>query len=389
MKFYYIANEALDHTSAQAIHIDEICRGLTSHGHDVTLYAPRSDRFEAPNEYASSFFDVPDALATVFFQARLFFRLRRDASRGKPDVIYSRHALLLFMPALVAKLLRIPLVLEVNGPLLDESRRLDHSALARTLRRLGIYRRLEAYSVRRATRLVVVAPGIRDYLVRNHAVDPTRVSVIGNGVDTEAFRPLDARDTRLKLGLDPEAVYVGYTGSLNPWQGVRAMIEAAALVLADRPDVTFLIIGTGDELPGLQALAKTLGVSDAVQLLPPVSHDRVPEYVAAFDICLCYPTRFRENTTSPFKVFEYLACEKAVVLADLDGMRDAFGAVVAYAEPEAPAALAEQIKALVDDRAARERLGANGVAFIRAEHTWEKVAERLAAVAESARETRP
>jgi len=115
----------------------------------------------------------------------------------------------------------------------------------------------------------------------------------------------------------------------------------------------------------------------------------VPEHLAALDICLCYPTRFRENTTSPFKVYEYLACGKAVVIADLAGMREAFGDVVAYAEPEAPAALAEQIGRLVADSAERERLGAAGLAFIRAEHTWARVAERLVGVAESALEARP
>ena len=73
-----------------------------------------------------------------------------------------------------------------------------------------------------------------------------------------------------------------------------------------------------------------------MQFLPPIPHDQVPDHLAALDICLCYPTRFRENTTSPFKVYEYLACGKAVVLADLAGMREEFGDVVAYAEPEAP-----------------------------------------------------
>ena len=62
MKFYYIANEALDRTSVQAIHVDEICRALTELGHDVTLYAPRSDGFTADG-YRTSFLEVPDALA--------------------------------------------------------------------------------------------------------------------------------------------------------------------------------------------------------------------------------------------------------------------------------------------------------------------------------------
>lgn len=379
MKFYYIANEALDGTSVQAIHVDEVCRALTALGHDVTLYAPRSESF-SPSGYRTSFLDVPEALAAIFFQIRLFFRLRADVKRDRPDVIYSRHALLLFMPVLLGRMLRIPVVLEVNGPLIDESRQVDRSLQGRMFRALHVYRLFEAFSLRWAARLVVVAPGIRDYVVRNYAVDARRMTVVQNGVNTEEFRPRDAQEARAKLGLAADGIYVGYLGTLNPWQGVRHMVEAAARVA----NATFIVVGTGEERGELETLA-----GDTVRFLPPVSHEQVPDYVSALDICLCYPTRFRENTTSPFKVYEYLACGKAVVLADLEGMRDAFGDVVAYAEPEAPAALAEQIGRLVDDPAARERLGTAGLAFIRAEHTWAKVAERLVAVAESAREARP
>lgn len=379
MKFYYIANEALDRTSVQAIHVDEICRALAELGHDVTLYAPKSDGFTAQG-YRTSFLEVPDALAAIFFQVRLFFRLRKDFKHGKPDVIYSRHALLLFMPVLLGRMFRIPVVLEVNGPLIDESRHVDQSRQARLFRSLRIYRFFEAFSVRRASKIVVVAPGIRHYLVRNYAVDSARVTVVTNGVDIDAFKPGDLRSARAKLGLDEDAVYAGYLGTLNAWQGVRQMLEAAALV----PDVRFLFVGTGDERAELERIG-----GENVRFLPPIPHDQVPDHVAALDICVCYPTRFREGTTSPFKVYEYLACGKAVVLAELAGMRDEFGDVVAYVEPEAPAALAEQIAALAVDRSARERLGTDALAFIHAEHTWAKVAERLVAVAESAREGRP
>jgi glycosyltransferase involved in cell wall biosynthesis len=384
MKFYYIANETLDRTSVQAIHVDETCRALSAAGHEVTLYAPWSTGL-ASSGYRTSFLEVPDTLTAIFFQARLFFRVRKDVRRERPDIIYSRHTLLLFMPALLGRLLRIPLVLEVNGPLIDESRQVDQTLLARLFRRSGVYRFFERYSVRRAARLVVVAPGIREYLVRNYAVDPRRVTVVMNGVDVEAFKPTDRREASGRLGLDQDVVYVGYVGTLNPWQGVRHMVEAAALV----DDARFLFVGTGEERAELEVVVDSLGVGGRVQFLPPVPHDRVPEHLAALDICLCYPTRFRANTTSPFKVYEYLACGKAVVIADLAGMREAFGDVVAYAEPEAPAALAEQIGRLVADSAERERLGAAGLAFIRAEHTWARVAERLVGVAESALEARP
>ena len=261
MKFYYIANEALDRTSVQAIRVDEICRALTALGHDVTLYAPRSDDFTPPG-YRTSFLGVPEALAAIFFQVRLFLRLRKDFKREKPDVIYSRHALLLFMPVLLGRMFRIPVVLEVNGPLIDESRQVDQSLQARSFRSLRVYRFFEAFSVRRASRLVVVAPGIRDYLVRNYAVDAARVTVVANGVDIKAFKPAIARAAREKLGLEADGSYVGYLGTLNPWHGVRHMLEAAALCGTCR----FLFVGTGDERAELE---RTRGGERAVPAADP------------------------------------------------------------------------------------------------------------------------
>jgi glycosyltransferase involved in cell wall biosynthesis len=382
MKFCYIANEALDRTSAQAIHIDEICEALARLNHEVTLYAPQPEGFHNSKSYASVFLKVPESAASVFFQMRLFFRLWRDMRNGKPDVIYCRHALLLFMPALIGKLFNVPVVLEVNGPLLEEAKRIDHSLVGKTLRSLKVIQFFESFSVRNASSFVVVASGIEDYLVDNYAVDPRKVHVVANGVDTESFKPLGQEIVRGKLGLDQRTVYVGYIGSLYPWQGLRYIIEAAALVLAERKDVKFLVLGTGDELPALAALVEKSKLTGSVTILPPVPHERVPEYINALDICLCYPTRFRANATSPLKVYEYLACRKAVVLADIQGMRETFGDIVDYAEPESSSALAKRLIRLIDDEKCRERLAVDGFAFIRRERTWEKVAGRIVAIAE-------
>lgn len=384
MRFSYVANEALDHASVQTIHVDAICSALARLGHEVRLYAPEAEGFRASETYASSFLKVPGLLSAVFFQLRLFLRLWIDMRRGKPDVIYSRHELALFAPALFGKLFGVPVVLEVNGPLLEEWEGVDHSPLGRALMRLKVFRRAESFSVRNASRLVVVAAGIEDYLVREYAVDPEKVSVVANGVDAGCFKPLDQEAARAKLGLEQDAVYVGYIGSLYPWQGLRYIVEAAALILADRDDVRFLILGKGDELTALAALVEESGVSEYVMLVPPVPHERVPEFVNALDICLCYPTRFRANATSPFKVYEYLACGKAVISADIEGLREAFGDALDYAEPESASALAERIGRLLDDKNYRDRLGADGLALVQSAHTWDRIGERIVTVSEEA-----
>lgn len=376
MDLIYVTDEILNDRSVEGVHVDRICSNLAGLGHSVTLYAPASRLRDGPRGYAQISIPTSRYLYSILLQARLFLRLRRAVAARRPTLLYARHNHLLVAPALISRLYGVPLVLEVNGRLLEEAELIDPSLKGRIARAAGIMRRLDSFITRTAVRLIAVAPAIKEYLERIHSIEGERISVIANGVDTAAFRPMRQPGSAF--------VTVGYIGSLYPWQGLRYVVQAAKLAASARKHVRFRIIGEGADGGYLEAFVREHDLADSITIAPAIDHRDVPLQINRFDICISYPTLFRRGATSPFKVYEYLACGKAVVLAQIPGMQEEFGDSVAYAKPESPESLAEKIVELADDPDYRAALGKRGREFVENGHSWRDVAQRTALVCEAA-----
>ena len=379
MRIYYCTDITLDDRSAETVHIDEICSNLARLQHTVVLYAPKPPHW-VPKGYRGVLISAPRQLRSIFFQTRLFLRLLRDVYRNRPDVLYVRHNVLLCAPTLIGALFSIPVVLEVNGRLEQESKLIDHSFVGRALLRAGIFGVLESFNMHQAAALIAVTSGIKDYLLKKYSISAGKVHVIGNGVDLDLFKPLADADLRTKLNLDESSFYIGYIGSFYPWQGLRYLVEAARGVSEKRPKCKFLIVGSGEEGAYLSSYIEKEKLENAVEIRSAVSHTFVPPYIHALDICVSYPTAFRAGGTSPIKMYEYLACGKPVVLSDIAGQREEFASAAFYAAPESVPALERALITLIDDAQMRRELQSRGRAFVEQGHSWRIVAKRVADV---------
>jgi len=374
---YYVTSGILDAYKVSTIHIDEICTNFAKLKHKVVLYAPLPGSFKQPDSYQIKYCSSSRFRLIFFFQIRLFLQLLVDTFRNKPWIIYVRYNELLFVPVLIGKIVGIPVVLEINGLPIEELRRIDRTLLTRILLALGVIDFIEFINVKLASGMIVVTPGIKKYFVEKYILDQQKISVIANGVNTKLMSPLSAAESRSKLGLDESVLYVGYVGSLLPWQGLRFMAEAALRVCAEHPDVNFLIVGDGEEADYLSSFIKKNGLEKRIEMRSSVSHDLVPYYINAMDICISYPDKFRNGVTSPFKIFEYLACAKPVVSSDIAGIREYFGNVLCYAEPESSESLASVLLSLIENKAVRDYLGLNGRKFVVEGHSWELVTKQI------------
>lgn len=371
MRIFYITDLVLDDRSAPSIHVDALCTQFAKLGHEVTLYAPRVEGFkrhtEAPPPYSIKILWSPRFLLSLFFQPRLLFTLWRDIRTARPDVVYARHSHLLIVPGIIGKLFKIPVLLEINGILEQDAQHINQTMRSRILLAVGIFAVLEKVNAKFATRLIAVTDGIKEYFIVRYGIEPEKITVIPNGVDTEAFLPQPQPRSGTRIG---------YIGSLHAWQGVRYILEAAQLL----PTLQFFIIGNGEERPALESFIREHVLTN-VELQPPIAHDAVATAINACDICISYPLKFRDGATSPFKVYEYLACGKPVISSDLVSMREEFGDVLTYAKAESAESLAETIAQLVKNESERTVLGAKGRAFVEKDHSWQSVAQKIIALA--------
>ncbi|HET6203785.1 MAG TPA: glycosyltransferase family 4 protein [Planctomycetota bacterium] len=352
-----------------AVHIRSLVEAFRARGHEVLEVSPPI------RGGGGTVLERPGGLRRAAREAAEYayipygaWRLLRAARAFRPDFLYQRYAFADASGILAAGVTSRPLVLEVNSPLARELHR------TRGLLLPGLGARVERTILRRASRLAVVSGVLRDE-VEGWGVERSRILLTPNGVDLARFRPdLDGAGIRKRLGLPAEGV-LGFVGYLRPWHRLDLVLEAMAT--PGLRGARLLVVGEGPARGALEERARAAGLAERVLFTGEVAHAEVPLHVAAFDVALLPAIN---PYASPLKIFEYLACAKAVVAPRQRNVeeivRDEREALLF--PPEDPLALARAIARLLDDPGARAALGRAGrERLLAGRFTWEGNVERV------------
>ena len=222
-------------------------------------------------------------------------------------------------------------------------------------------RALYGVAVRLTERLsdgfIAVSDAVRRVLVEEHRIPEEKVVTIYNGVELEAFRPdvQDDPELRRMLGLDLEAPVVGTIGRLVYQKAQDVFLQAASLVIQAVPDAQFLVVGEGPLRPALERLSQELGLKKC--RFAGFRAD-VPDVLSVMDVFVL--SSILEGF--PQVLFEALAAARPVVATRIDGVTEVVqhGATGLLVPPRDPAALADAIVSLLNDRSLGRRLGEAG-----------------------------
>ena len=228
--------------------------------------------------------------------------------------------------ALIGERFRKPFVITARGSDLN------------LLPRYAVPRRLIRWAARRAHAVITVSEALKKTAI-DLGIDPEKLTVLRNGVDTDFFRPADRDATRKAHGLS--GVVLLSVGNLVPLKSHHLVIEALALL----PDAQLLIAGAGAEQPRLQELSTQLGVSARVRFLGPLPQERLIEYYSAADVLVL--ASFSEGW--PNVLLESLACDTPVIASDVGGCAEVVASDEAgvLLQERTPEAIARSVRELV------------------------------------------
>lgn len=240
-----------------------------------------------------------------------------------------------------------------------------------------------------ADAVIAVSAKMKDAILEAYPrIAEERIHVVLNGIDTQLWQPRptldEAEDSVLKqLGVDPDRPIVAFVGRITRQKGVEHLVKAAAdfdegvqLVLcAGAPDTPEIAARTTALVEELQA--KREGIHWVQDMLP---QPKIQEILTAADTFVC------PSIYEPLGIvnLEAMACGTAVVASDVGGIPEVVvdgdtGTLVHYDEADAASFekdLAEQVNAMVADRAKAKEFGKKGRERAVEEFSWATIAQQ-------------
>lgn len=278
------------------------------------------------------------------------------ARAPRPDVVVASSPSLpaAAAAAALAKARRVPFVLEVRDLWPDSA---IEMGLVRDAKTIAIARRMERYCYRAADRIIALTEGIRDGIVAQ-GIDPDRIELITNGIDLE----IGADPTPATPPVPADAVVAMYVGAHGTYSSLDTLLDAAEH-LRDTPSARIVLVGNGDQKPGLIERAAQRGL-DNVVFIDPVPKREVPAWLARADICILpYQDRELFAGALPNKIFDYLGAAAPIIASapqgEVTAVVERAGCGLCTA-PEDGRALADAIRTLADDPARRTAMGQRG-----------------------------
>lgn len=306
--------------------------------------------------------------------------VREYMAESETSFIYQRYCLNNTSGLELSLEYGIPFVVEYNGSEVWISRHWG-SPLVREALSL----RIEQLNLDGADCIVVVSDALRESLVMQ-GVEPEKILVNPNGVDTEIYRPeLSGERVRNILALEGKTV-IGFIGTFGRWHGAEILAEAFGLLLGKHPELKeslhLLFIGDGMMRFKTQEIIKDFEISEHVSFSGIVPQVEGPEYLAACDILVSPHVPNADGTPffgSPTKLFEYMAMGRAIVASDLDQIGDVLdhGSTALLVSPGSASSLAEALIALHSDPELQKKLGVSARLCAEKEYSWRQHTRRI------------
>lgn len=223
---------------------------------------------------------------------------------------------------------------------------------------------------------VTISPQLVDQYVK-YGLSPDKALFVHSGVDLKNFLPYQPKDlARQKLCLSQDEKLIVYSGHLYEYKGIPTLLETARLL----PEYKFILVGGwADDINRVKEECKNHNLQN-VNIVGHVAPFEVASYLYAADI-LIVPTSKHwhlSQTTSPLKLFEYMAVKRPIIASALPTietvLRDRENALLV--QPDEPLAFKQAIVQLFENPTLANIIAERAFQEVH-NYTWESRVEQI------------
>jgi len=344
-------------------------KSFESHrGIEIYRYPVRFSRGSLPGyflEYTWSFF------AITYLSMRIYFR------RGGFDVIHIGNPPDIYWPlGVFLKILGVKYIFDEHD-LWPEMFQAKFNG--RSLAKKAIYLVLktqEYLSIKIADAIIVTNESYRRLALKRGHIKQDKVYIVRNGPDTREFKVVEPVK-KWKFGRPHMAAYLGIMASFD---GVDYLIRAVQYIVnvLGRRDITFVLVGFGEKYASLVKMVDILDLDSFIKFTGRAERGKIMQILSTADVCVDPdPYNTYNNYSSMTKIMEYMACRSPIVAFRLK--ENVFSAQDAalFVRGYTPAALANGIIRLIDDKKLSRRMSRAGYKRLNDQLSWEKQQQNL------------
>lgn len=172
-------------------------------------------------------------------------------------------------------------------------------------------RRMILATAEAAAAVITVSEALRRRLI-DLGADGAKIRTLRNGVDLQAFVPLEQASARAALGI--AGPVVATVGNVLEAKGQRLAVEAIGPIA----DAHLVIVGDGPDVGAVRARAEALGIAGRVHFLGRVPQDQLKKIYSAADVSVLASAR----EGWPNVLLESMACGTPGVATNVGGVAE-------------------------------------------------------------------
>lgn len=378
MKILMIAPQPFFEPRGTPISVYQRLSGLSRLGHSIDLVTyhiggevsiPEVQVYRIPRVPFIKSLKVGPSWQKIPLDFLLFWKACILLLRNRYDVIHS-HEEAGFFSVLLSWLFRTRHLYDMHSSL---PKQLVNFKFGANRVMIAIFEFLERLVINTCDALITIGPDLEAYV---RGINPTAPQKMIENLPLEQNLPdMQALHwMRADLGLEGRLAIV-YTGTFERYQGVDLLLQSAALLKDEYPQVRYVLVGgKPDQVAKFRMMAEQLDLEDRVLFIGTVSVAQASRFIAMADI-LASPRI--EGTSVPLKIYTYLKAGKPIIATNLPAHTLVLNQETAVLVDPVKEAFAAGLARLIEDESLRAHLAAQSLRLAEEEYSQASYLSRL------------